>query len=242
MRTHFYATASAATAILFWAVAAESAQPVRPVVPAASPSADFAHQVDLGDQVLTLHGVGTVKYLKLIDVYVGALYLPADVATDRALDDVPKRLELVYQRRVRRWQIRMASDVALKRNLSGEELSKLAPRLAAISDAYAEVGEGDRYTLTYVPGEGTELALNGESLGLITGSDFASAYYQIWFGERPLSKRFKREVLAGSSLTQPEQQSQNHEGYDESLGRGRFGVEEAIHDAHHVTSLGHHSR
>ncbi len=202
--------------VLIGVTAAESA---RAAAPAETFAAEFVPRLDVSGQVLSLHGIGTIKYLKLIDVYVGALYLPEDVPTTRVLDDVPKRLELLYQRRVRRWQIRMASDVALKRNLSPEQLTDLAPRLALIKDAYAEVRSGDRYTLTYVPGEGTELALNGKSLGVISGSDFARAYYQIWFGERPLSKRFKREVLTGIPLADPEHQCENHEGNDNRLGR-----------------------
>lgn len=190
MRTHIWTAVCGVVAVLFCAINAE---------PAEDSTVEFARQVDVGGQVLVLRGVGTVKYLKLVDVYVGALYLPADVPATRVLDDLPKRLELVYQRRVRRWQIRMASDVGLRRNLSQQERDKLAPRLAVIKDAYAEVTSGDRYTLTYLPGEGTELALNGERLGWVDGSDFAGAYYQIWFGDRPLSKRFKREVLAGNT-------------------------------------------
>jgi hypothetical protein len=57
------------------------------------------------------------------------------------------------------------------------------------------VEPGDRYTLTYAPGWGTELALNGEPLGRIAGPDFASAVFSIWLGDEPMDKPLKRRLL-----------------------------------------------
>lgn len=44
----------------------------------------------------------------------------------------------------------------------------------------------DRYSLTYMPGVGTELALNDNPLGVIDGADFAAAYFRIWLGDHPI--------------------------------------------------------
>ncbi|MBK9111219.1 MAG: chalcone isomerase family protein [Nitrospira sp.] len=50
---------------------------------------------------------------------------------------------------------------------------------------------GDRYGLTYLPGVGTELALNGERKGIVEGADFAAAYFAIWLGPDPINEALK---------------------------------------------------
>jgi hypothetical protein len=55
---------------------------------------------------------------------------------------------------------------------------------------------GDRYALTYLPGVGTELSLNGRPLGTIPGEDFAAALFSIWLGPHPLDDDLKRTLLA----------------------------------------------
>ena len=64
---------------------------------------------------------------------------------------------------------------------------------------YRDVEEGDRYRLTYSPGVGTTVALNGEPLGTIPGADFAADYFGIWLGEEPLDRSFRDQVLGGLS-------------------------------------------
>lgn len=51
------------------------------------------------------------------------------------------------------------------------------------------------YSLTYIPGKGTALALNGEPKGLIEGADFAAAVFSIWLGPKPMNKSFKKQIL-----------------------------------------------
>ena len=60
---------------------------------------------------------------------------------------------------------------------------------------YEDVEPGDRYSLTYIPGRGTELALNDEPKGVIEGADFASAVYAIWLGQNPISQSFRQQLL-----------------------------------------------
>ena len=61
-----------------------------------------------------------------------------------------------------------------------------------------DVEPGDRYTLTYIPGEGTELALNGVPRGTIAGADFAAAIFTLWLGDKPIDERFKQSLLGYS--------------------------------------------
>ena len=51
--------------------------------------------------------------------------------------------------------------------------------------------------MTYLPGRGTELALNGTPLAVIEGADFAAAYFGIWLGPNSIDDRLKRDLLKG---------------------------------------------
>ena len=77
------------------------------------------------------------------------------------------------------------------------ELERLRGRLERLNAAYRDVKPGDRYALTYLPGRGTELSLNGSPLTVIEGADFAAAYFGIWLGRRPIDEKLKRELLKG---------------------------------------------
>jgi hypothetical protein len=51
----------------------------------------------------------------------------------------------------------------LERNQIPAERARIQGRIDRINAAYKNVKSGDRYSLTYLPGRGTELALNGTS-------------------------------------------------------------------------------
>jgi hypothetical protein len=88
-----------------------------------------------------------------------------------------------------------AGDEILKRNVDGRTFAILRPRLDRINSLYRDVKPGDRYALTYVPGVGTQLALNGTEIGVIDGADFARAYFRIWLGEDPIDIRLRDQLI-----------------------------------------------
>jgi hypothetical protein len=157
----------------------------------------FADVVDSEGASLRLIGLGTVYYMRFWEVYVGGLYLPADVDAEsgEVLGRVPKRLEFRYSRKLRADQLTAAADEFLERNLAPDLISRLRASIEAINSLYVDVGEGDRYALTYLPGEGTSLDLNGRRLGTVEGDEFAAAYYSIWLGDKPISSDFKAALL-----------------------------------------------
>ncbi|MCW8800766.1 MAG: chalcone isomerase family protein, partial [Desulfobacter sp.] len=55
-----------------------------------------------------------------------------------------------------------------------------------------------RYALTYLPGLGTQLAINAEPLGTIEGLEFARAVFAIWIGKNPIDKTFRDRLLGKS--------------------------------------------
>lgn len=157
----------------------------------------FADRVTVQDASLRLYGVGLLRYRIVIKAYVGALYLGESVRGAQVLSDVPKRLELEYFWSIPAEDFGRAAWAILRDNFPPDELKPLEERIERINRWYVDVNPGDRYSLTYVPGWGTELAHNGQPLGRIEGDDFARIYYAIWLGERPANKSFRDQLISG---------------------------------------------
>ncbi len=147
------------------------------------------------DESLTLHRAALLRYLRFLKVYVAALYLGPEGDAGRVLEDVPKRLEIEYLRGFTADQFRKATDAKIAYNVDAETLDRLRPRIAELNALYRDVKAGDRYALTYLPGEGTELSYNGRPLGRVEGADFAAAVFSIWLGSAPVDDGLKRELL-----------------------------------------------
>ena len=155
----------------------------------------FADEVQAGHITMPLQGVGLAKFLRTINVYAGALYLAPGVAPDRVLEDVPKRLELSYFRAIQAGDFGKAALKVLADNVPEATIARLKPRIEHMHGLYENVQPGDRYQLTYLPGVGTELSLNGVRKGVVEGADFASAYFSIWLGSDPINETLKEGLL-----------------------------------------------
>lgn len=157
----------------------------------------FADSVTIGGKAVPLRNAALLRYLKFIKAYVAALYLPEGVKAVDVLSDVPKRLELSYLVAIKGPDFGKGAAPTLERNQTAAELARLQGRIDRINAAYRDVKVGDRYSLTYLPGRGTELALNGTPLITIEGADFAAAYFGIWLGRASIDDKLKRDLLRG---------------------------------------------
>ena len=157
----------------------------------------FPEKVTAGEQSLPLHGLGLLRYRVFFRGYVGGLYLPENVPASRTLEDVPKALELYYFWDIEGRFFGEAADELLEQNHPPERVAAIRERLDRLNTLYRDVKVGDRYRLTYVPGEGTTLSHNGKALGTIPGADFAADYFGIWLGAKPLNNAFRDQMLSG---------------------------------------------
>jgi len=149
-----------------------------------------------GSQHLQVHGKGLFKYWSIVKVVAGALYLPEDTRARHALLDVHKTLELAYFVPIKAKDFRKATHEGIKRNVDSDTYTRVKSQIEQLNRLYKNVKSGDRYTLTYTPGIGTTLALNGKALGTVKGSDFAAALFSIWLGEKdPMDRGFRADLL-----------------------------------------------
>lgn len=155
----------------------------------------FDKKVMIGQQALEIKGAGVLRYLRFIKAYAGALYTQPGLSPESILSDTPKRLEIEYFHALKGKDFGPATYKGLSKNLDAVAIERLRPRIDYHNSLYVDVQPGDRYALTYIPGIGTELSLNGRTVGVIEGADFAAAIFSLWLGKNPYDTQFKNALL-----------------------------------------------
>ena len=152
---------------------------------------------------LQLNGAG-MRTRFVFKVYVAALYLTekkSSLADILALAG-PKRVSMRLVRDLSAEQLVEALEEGIRDNTSAAELEALSPRLAELKAIMLEVKQGkdgDLMTLDFLPGTGTQVAMNGSARGkVIAGDDFYRALLRIWLGDKPVSADLKKALLGQS--------------------------------------------
>lgn len=158
----------------------------------------FEEAQRIQDVHLAIRGAGLLRYMVFIKVYAGALYLPPGADGADVLGAVPRRLEISYFHAVQAEAFARATREKIADNVSPDALTALGTRLAQFNRLYRDIQPGDRYGLTYIPGQGTALDLNGHVLGRVAGDDFARAVFSIWLGSDPIDEDFKAALLGAA--------------------------------------------
>ena len=142
-------------------------------------------------------------YRMFFKLYDASLYTDAEQTTrvDELLDgENALLLEFDYLREIKKSVILESSEKILASNMSPVELASIQERVDRINAAYRTVGKGDCSALSYMPGEGTTLWINGERKITIEGKDFARLYFRIWLGEQPISEKMRDALLQRSAV------------------------------------------
>jgi hypothetical protein len=165
------------------------------LAPFSAHSAELPQKYQEGGTVLALRGQGILNYAIFFDVYQAGLYMPAGTPSNQVLKDVAKRLELHYNYDIAAKDIVTAAREILARNWEPEILAAENEKLDLINRTYVDVGPGDSYALTYLPGRGTELSLNGKPQVTIPGAQFGALMFSIWLGKEPLEAGLRDTLL-----------------------------------------------
>ena len=156
----------------------------------------FPERLEVEGQVLERAGETTLRVALFFTVYDMAFYVGEGNAGADWRQDIPRRIEARYFRDVSAAKLNELAEVVLGDVWDGETKARHRENLDRIEGWYRDVRKGDTYALTYLPGQGLELALNGEPLGRIEDADFATFYFAIWLADHPKAKE-QREDLRG---------------------------------------------
>ena len=146
---------------------------------------------------LVLHGAG-VRTRFFFDIYVGALYLPAtgQPATGILESDQAGRVEMHFlYDEVGREKLADAWRTGFRDNNPESVRSAIGDRLSAFVDFFPAAVEGDAFVMEYVPGEGTQVRVNGQPRGTIEGDIFFRALLAVFLGPEPADQDMKQGLL-----------------------------------------------
>lgn len=154
----------------------------------------FPMTATVGDSELPLRSTHLFRYWGF-RVYSAAIYIGREVGKgDDVLVETPMRLVLHYHRTIEPSNMIEGAEKVMPRDPEND-MEALRDRLDRVNAAYEEVSRGDEYAVTYEPGVGLTIALNGEDQVTVEGFDFARAYFGIWLGPRPISDSLRQALL-----------------------------------------------
>lgn len=155
---------------------------------------NFPDHISIAATPMHLSGL-TLKRFLFIKVFVAGLYLGENVPAEKALSDVPKRIEVHYLYGVPGKKLAVETRRRIALNVTADQFQKLKERIDRMDRFYVNIKSGDYYSLTYIPGQGTQFHYNDELKGTIPGADFASALFSVWVGAKPLDANLKSDLL-----------------------------------------------
>ena len=152
----------------------------------------------VGGTTLKLNGMGVrTKTMLKVKVYVAGLYLatPSHDAAAIIATDEPKQVVMHFlYKKVEKDKLTEAWREGFANN-SAAALPALKARLDEFCALWPDMASGERAVITYIPGTGTRLELNGKEAGVIPGKDFADAMFAVWLGAKPADAGLKAGML-----------------------------------------------
>jgi hypothetical protein len=156
--------------------------------------------VNVAGKQLVLNGMGLREATFLnVHVYVAGLYVErrSSDAEQLIASNQSKQIVLRFVRSVDRGDIVKAWREGFSAN-ARVPMAALQARIDQLDSYMPEkLADGDTLTFTYLPGRGTEVAVNGATKGLIPGDDFGRSLVAIWLGPKPPGKGLKQGLLGG---------------------------------------------
>jgi hypothetical protein len=156
--------------------------------------------IEAGGQTLHLNGAALRKKF-VIKVYVAGLYVsaPTRSAEEILTLDAPRQMLMHFiSGHGTKDKICGAWNDGLKDNTAGAS-AELTQQFTELCGMMQDIKNGERMTLTYVPGTGTTIDIAGVSKGTIVGKEFADALLRCWIGPKPgPGEGFKKNLLGAS--------------------------------------------
>lgn len=142
-------------------------------------------KVTVGTQTLVLNGAGLRKKF-VVKVYVGGLYLPAKQSSTTTIiaTDQPRRMVMHFLYSVTKAQMAEAWSEGLADNTPNAS-AEVKTAFKTLASWMEDVPKGNRIVITYAPGTGTTVEVNGKNKGTLGGKAVADAILNTWIGPKP---------------------------------------------------------
>ena len=168
-----------------------------PLVAGTLAGVTMADRSKAGDRELVLNGMA-LRSKAVFKVYVGGLYLPAKQGDWKAVlaADEPRQMHMQWLRSVDKGAICDAWNEGLAANTPNAS-AEIKQNFTTLCSYMEDAKTGDRFVFTYLPGKGTEVAINGKVKGVLGSKPFADALFACWIGAKPGPGEAFRDDLMG---------------------------------------------
>ncbi|MDY6855592.1 MAG: chalcone isomerase family protein [Thermodesulfobacteriota bacterium] len=159
---------------------------------------DFPDEVVIDGKTCQLMGVGSYKALYIVTVEYVGFYLSEPTQNPQAV---------IHSEQIKRLRAHVIYNIKAKdfTEWYDKEFSKVFdyqsnPELRKKVDQYLgsfteDFKKHDEFSVTYIPGKGTEIVVKSEKKAIIPGRDFMLAIYTLWFGPKSPTKKFMDSLL-----------------------------------------------
>ena len=156
-------------------------------------------KVQVGGNTLVLNGAG-IRTKMVFKVYVAALYLTQKQTDANAVisDTGNKRVSMHFLRELDAETLLKGMNEGFADNNDAAEMSAIEPQMKQFRDMMTsakEVKKGDVIVLDFTSA-GTQVNINGRSLGVVEGEAFNQALLRVWLGSNPVDAPLKKAMLA----------------------------------------------
>lgn len=146
---------------------------------------------------LRLNGAG-IRTKFIFDIYVGSLYLETKQESVKGVYEAQgeKRISMHFlYDEVSKEKLVNGWNDGFENNNSEEQLAKIKNQIDQFNSLFVTVKRGDIINLDFIPTTGTQVEINGKSMGLVEGDDFFTVLLKIWLGEEPADSDLKEAML-----------------------------------------------
>ena len=155
-------------------------------------------KVQVGGNALVLNGAG-IRTKMVFKVYVAALYLTQKQTDANAVisDTGNKRVSMHFLRELSSEALLKGMNEGFTDNNSAAEMAAIEPQMKLFRNMMTsakEVKKGDMIVLDFTSA-GTQVNINGKSLGQVEGVAFNQALLRVWLGGNPVDVSLKKAML-----------------------------------------------
>ena len=155
-------------------------------------------KVQVGGNALVLNGAG-IRTKMMFKVYVAGLYLTQKQSNANAVINGigNKRVSMHFLRELDAEALLKGMNEGFTDNNNAAEMSAIEPQMKQFCDMMTsakEVKKGDLIVLDFTTA-GTQVIINGKSLGAVEGEAFNQALLRVWLGAKPVDAALKKAML-----------------------------------------------
>jgi hypothetical protein len=151
--------------------------------------------VQVAGKTLVLNGMG-IRTKYMVKVYIGGLYLEQKSSDANAIikADAPKQIVMKFVHGASKSQMTDAYDEGFSNN-SPDAMKTMKAEIDQYLGGVDAVKSGDEMVVTYVPGTGTSMSINGQNKLTIADPKFAPVLFSVWLGPKPPNADLKKGML-----------------------------------------------